>query len=271
LYNTTQNGYVPRSLNDIFELLRDGINEQFGTSYTAEEFEGTNLYKYFYVFAQMLEQCEVDTSQIFEKLKDYIATTNEKIAIPKTPVEGLIEAFSDLGFVISVKPQTADDAGTLSVCVDVDETADDYSTKKATILQGLCDYTVAGLFCDGTETGNITLSNNQVFEFAYFLPTRYETNLKLTITLSGNTPYIPDSIVEIKSKLIANIKELYRLGLNFEPAKYYTISRDVPQASSVLLQYKNSATSDEYVSDIFVAEFQDLFEFSEDNIEVVIV
>jgi len=47
------------------------VNTQFGQSYTMDTFIGTNLYKYFYALAQLLQENEVKTSEIFLKLQQY--------------------------------------------------------------------------------------------------------------------------------------------------------------------------------------------------------
>ncbi|MDR0676047.1 MAG: hypothetical protein LBF97_03285 [Elusimicrobiota bacterium] len=268
---TKENGYIPTTFDDIMIKLMQGINSQFNTNYTIETFQGTNFYKYFYALAQLLAQDEIDTSLIFERYKDYIRTTNEKIAIPKTPIIGLIDTFDKNGIKISVRKVTTDNAGRLAVCALLDASASDYQQKKQLVLEILAQYTVAGLFYDGTETGSITLSNNQVFDFAFYLPNYFSTNLKLTINLSHNTQLISESIDVIQKTLLNNIAANYSLGVDFEPEKYFTISRDANYASKVLLEYSNSKTSNVFVSSIYTASFQDFFTFDQQNVEVIIV
>ena len=47
-----ETGYVPLNIDDIMSSIMDGVNAQFGTSYTIETFTGTNMYKYFLILGQ---------------------------------------------------------------------------------------------------------------------------------------------------------------------------------------------------------------------------
>jgi tryptophanase len=72
------------------ELVREGVNDQFGSSYAAETFQGTNFYKYFYALVQRLQENEVKTSEIVLKLQQYFEITNEEITRPNTTHPGLL-------------------------------------------------------------------------------------------------------------------------------------------------------------------------------------
>lgn len=265
-YTTDQN-YIPDTFADIMNSFMQGVNARFGTSFTKETFVGTGFYKYFYEVAQNILTAENTFAEAYAKLQDYFRHTNETIAIPKTPREGLIKTFADAGYVVSLEPQTEDNAGTLGVCVLVDPSAENYAAQKSQILTMLKDYTVAGLYYAGTERGEVTLSNGQVFEFAFYTPSKKDASLKLDITLSKNSTVLADKEDEVKDKLLANLAQLYTLGNNFEPEKYFTISRDAPYASAVKLQWK---TDGAYSSAVYPADFRDLLQFSKDRIEVVI-
>lgn len=117
-----ENGYTPRSFNELMDLLRQGVNTQFGTSYTTESFVGTNLYKYFYQLVQMAQENEVKTAEIFQKLQQYIALTNEAIQRPSVSNPGLLEAFASEDYVVSVRPATEATRGIIAICVDIAET-----------------------------------------------------------------------------------------------------------------------------------------------------
>jgi hypothetical protein len=120
-----ENGYVPTDIDAIMLSIMNNINTQFAsqltTPYTAETFAGTNFYKYFYALAQKLQENEVKTSEIFSKLQQYIAQTNEDISRPVVTGPGVIEALETAGYVSSVKPPEDADAGKIFVCVDVDD------------------------------------------------------------------------------------------------------------------------------------------------------
>lgn len=267
---TDENNYVPETFNDLMIRFMNGVNARFGTSYTQESFVGTGWYKFFYIIAQNILTVENLFAETYAKLQDYIRTTNEKIAIPKTPREGLIKTFAERGYTISIEPQTLSNAGKLGVCVDTDGTAADYATKKQEILDILKDYTVAGLYYNGDQTGTSRLSNGQDFDFAFYLPTRRNMYLKLTVQLSQNTNIVADSIDTIQEKLLANLAALYKLGNNFEPDKYFTISRDAQYASKITLEYSFTGEEGSYASSVYMADFKELFLFESSHIEVVI-
>lgn len=265
--------YTPLSFDSIMASLMQGYNTQFGTSYTVETFEGTNAYKFLYAVAQRIMDAENDTAEIYSKLQDYLRTVNETIAIPKTPIEGLIQTFAENDLLVSVDDMTSGNAGTLSVCVNVDpeETDPDYDTVTLPkIIELLALNTSAGLAFDGTEEGNYTFSNGQTLGFAYHLPDITNITLRATISISVNNRYSVDHEADVKAKIIANMAALYGLGMDFEPKKYLDISRDAPYASSVLLEWSDDAGSN-WHSTVFTAAFDDLFVLENGATDIVSV
>lgn len=265
-YSDDQN-YVPDSFQDLMTQFMQGVNKMFDTNFTYERFVGTGFYKYFFIIAQQILDAENAFAECYAKLQDYIRTTNETIAIPKTPREGLLKVFADKGYSISLEPQTLENAGKLGLCVDVDPEGGQFDDQKQEILQTLKDCTVAGLYYAGEHRGMVRLTNGQDFDFAFYTPVRYDACLKLTIKLSKNTNMVADTPARIKEKLLANLADAYRLGNNFEPEKYFTISRDAPYAGAVSLEWK---TVGKYSKDVYEADFKELFIFDQDRIEVVI-
>jgi hypothetical protein len=129
------NGYLPVSVGTIIDSIRQRINTVFGQSYTAETFVGTGWYKYAYAIAQRIQENEVKASETFQKLQEYVSLTNEKIKRPSVTNVGLLNAFSDADYIASVKPIVEEDAGLVSICVQIDE---DITGKQA---QGLVEIT----------------------------------------------------------------------------------------------------------------------------------
>ncbi len=250
-------GYVPDTVEDLMALVMANVNTQFGTTYDFPSFVGTNFYKYFYALIQLLQENEVKTSEIFLKLQQYFIITNENIIRPVVTPPGLLEVLLDAGYTASVKPMIEDDAGLCSVCVDTDSDADDYDDVKLAINTILKDSVVAGVVTQGDQTNTIVLSNGQPFDFKFFLPDPTPVLLKLTLVVSDNNQFAIDDAVDIKLKLVEQVEARYRLGLDFEPQKYFSIT-DAPWASSVVLQYDIGGG---YVSTIFEAEFDDLLTF----------
>lgn len=168
-----ENGYLPVTIATIMEGIRTNINIQFGTSYTAETFVGTNHYKVFYALAQRVQAGEVKTSEIFLKLQQYIAITNERISRPVNTNPGLIEKFLSLGYTAAVKPMIDADAGKIHICVDADEgeraAGDVTITAYANLISGTADVVAvagvnftaqAGAATPGTGTFQASTSNN---------------------------------------------------------------------------------------------------------------
>lgn len=116
-----ESGYTPTDIDSIMLSIMDNINVQFSTSYSVETFVGTNFYKYFYALAQRMQENEVKTSEIFQKLQEYFDITNERIQRPVVTPPGIIENLATLGYVASVKPMVEADAGKCSICVDADD------------------------------------------------------------------------------------------------------------------------------------------------------
>ncbi len=379
-------GYLPATIEQIVASFRTDINTQFGTTYDADTFLGTNFYKYFYAIAQRLQENEVKTSEIFLNLQQYFDETNENIQRPNTTHPGIIDYFAARDYLASTKAPADADAGKLFVCVDVDDdharglatitsyanlvsgtddsitvgatlftaqagaatpgaatfqaatsnaltaaslalqinnhatagalvdawvdtsgaaviirakargtagnsialaytdndtnvgatvsgatltggnTAtldyDDVRLAIATIIKDCC---VAGVVSQGDEVESITLPNNQSFDFKFSLPTRTAIDLKLTITLSGNNQFNVLTDAQVAQILFDNITARYKLGLDFEPQRYFSIL-DAPWAANVLLEYDMGGG---FVSTVFNSEFDDLFTFALVDITVV--
>jgi hypothetical protein len=252
-------GYVPQTIEQLMDSVRVNINDQFGTTYTAQTFVGTNFYKYFYSLIQRLQENEVKTAEIFLKLQDYFKLTNERISRPVVTPQGLIDAFSRIGMVASVKAPNSSEAGEVHICVDLDDTAPDYAAKRLEACTLIKDSVAAGIVSMGTESESIVLSNGQSFDFKFDLPNRIRTYLRLTLTLSENNQVQIGDPTATRQKLLSNIAARYSLGRNFEPQTYFTVV-DAPWCSQVLLEYSDDNTT--WVSTVFDAEHDDLFTFS---------
>ncbi len=126
---------------------------------------------------------------------------------------------------------------------------------------------VAGVVSQGTEEESIVLSNAQAFDFKYNLPNRIEVLLRLTLTTSENNEVVISSPEDIKALLMANIAEKYRLGRNFEPQRYASVI-DYPWAQSVLLEYSVDGGG-AYLTAVYDADYDDLFEIALENISLV--
>lgn len=269
-----ENGYIPSTISAIMANFRNKINAQFGTNYDEATFEGTNFYKYFYAIAQKLQESEVKTSEIFLKLQQYYEEINAKISRPVNTNFGIVDKFLAEGYTASVKPMILADAGKINICVDVEKFEEDgvtelatYPATKTALCKLISEITVAGGVTQGAETEAVVLSNGQSFDFAYHLPNKIPVLLRLTLTTSENNQFVIGNPDDTKAKLFSNINELYRLGLNFEPQRYFT-RVEAPWTSTILLEWSDDAGST-WNSTVYDADFDDLFTFGLDDITLV--
>jgi len=262
-----ENGYIPLSIDVIMNTIMEGINTQFGTSYTNETFLGSNFYKYFYTLAQRAQENEIKTSEIFIKLQQYFDFINERISRPVNTNMGIIDRFAVEGYVASVKPMVVADAGKIHICVNTDGDADDYAAVKIAICELIAEITVGGTVSIGTESESIVLSNGQAFDFKFNLPTEIPIKLKLTVAVSENNQVVIGSPDDVKNTLFANISARYRLGKNFEPQRYFSVI-DAPWAAYVTLEYSMDAGAT-WVTAVFDSEYNELLTFGLADIELV--
>lgn len=262
-----ENGYIPTDIPTIMSSLMPLINTQFGTSYTTETFVGTNLYKYFYALAQKLQENEVKTSEIFAKLQQYIAITNERISRPVNTNPGIVDKLLAEGYVASVKPMIDADAGKINICIDTDETADDYEETKLALCTLISQITVAGAVTQGAEVETIVLTNGQAFDFKFHLPNRIPIKLKLTLTLSENNQVVIGNPDDVKVLLLANISSRYKLGRNFEPQRYFSVS-DAPWTSQVKLEWSTDGGST-WNSTVYDAAYDALYTYGLADVTLV--
>lgn len=262
-------GYVPTSFAAVMEAVRIRLNAAFGTNFTADSFVGTNWYKYFYTLVQRLMENETKTSEIFLKLSQYISTTNQSIQRPSVSFPGLIDSFASKGYVVSLKPNLLVDAGTMSICVDVNASDPNYAAIKLELATNIKNFVAAGMVSLGTQVQSIVLSNGQAFDFKYYLPTYIPVKLRVTLTTSDNTLIPTPSDVEIRTELYTNAKMRYRLGWDFEPQRYFN-SSDAPWAATVLVEWSSNGGST-WNSTVYEADFKDLFTFALSDVTVVVV
>lgn len=116
-----ESGYTPTDIETIMISIMDNINIQFGTSYSIDSFIGTNFYKFLYTMAQRVQQNEIKTSEVFQKLQQYFIITNERIQRAVVTPPGIIENFAANDYVASVKKMIEADAGKINICVDADD------------------------------------------------------------------------------------------------------------------------------------------------------
>lgn len=143
----------------------------------------------------------------------------------------------------------------------------DFDAVREEICELIKDSVPAGIVTQGDQVQSITLSNDQSFDFKFNLPTRITTLLRLTITVSDNNQYAILSDSDVAELLLENLTARYRLGLDFEPQRYFSIL-DAPWAASVLLEWSINDGAD-YYSTVNDLEYNELMEVALADIEVV--
>jgi hypothetical protein len=152
-------GYIPLSIDQLMEIIRENVNTQFGTSYTSDTFVGTNFYKYFYAIVQRLQENEIKTAEILSRMQDYFTITNDKIQRPNTTHPGIYDYFLSKGYFVSTKPPDDADAGKAFLCVDVE---DNHARGKITIssyanlVSGTDDSITVGATVFTAQSGTVT-------------------------------------------------------------------------------------------------------------------
>jgi hypothetical protein len=157
---STDQGYIPNTIETLMSSVRENVNTQFGTSYTASNFVGTNFYKYFYALIQRLQENEVKTSEIVLKLQQYFEVTNEEIQRPLTTHPGIVALLAEEGYVASTKPPETADAGKVFVCVDVEDNhavGEVEITSYANLVSGTDDSVTVGATVFTAQSGSVTL------------------------------------------------------------------------------------------------------------------
>lgn len=261
--------YIPPTFDELLQIVFEKWNTEFKTNFDVQTFKGTNAYRFAYVFIQTQIEQQAAVAEIYEKLQVYFESINAYISDPTTTNNGIIDAFKENGYVASVRDNTQTQAGRLAVAVDVDTTAEDYEDKKQEILTIIKDNSVGGLFYDGSESGDLQLSNGQVMPFRFSPSSKFATSITITITYARGSKYARLTDDQVKEKLLFNLAALYGQGQDFAPAKYYEINRDAPYAANIDLLYSNSKTGGSLVSTIYKSTYTDLFTFSADSITVI--
>lgn len=266
------NGYSPRSYEAILADCVQVVNQEFGTSYTSQSFVGTNLWKYLYATIQGMMTIENNISELGVKLQDYIRTQNEELIIHRSSVDGFMQAMEDeLGLISSLKPCESDaDAGEIYLAVDIDSAGSDYADKKQQIFNVMHKYLTAGLHYNGTETGTVTATNGQVFNYAYELPTKKALKIKIQVRVSENNNLFIETTNNIKEKFLENFSNLYRLGFDFEPQQYLNISRDLPFASEITTQYSTNSGSS-WATGVLESDYKTKYTIDNASVEVEVV
>ncbi len=144
---------------------------------------------------------------------------------------------------------------------------EDYDDVRLRLCGYVRDCVVAGVVSQGTEIEAITLSNNQSFNFKYNLPNRIPVLLRVTLSLSLNNNFSVGSPDDVKASLVANIAERYKLGMNFEPQRYFSIL-DAPWAQTVLLEWSDDDGAN-WHSTVYEAAYDEVFTFELGDITIV--
>lgn len=270
-YSVT-NGYAPRDYETILAQCVQIVNEEFGTSYTSQSFTGTNLWKFLYTTIQGLMTVENNIAELGVKLQDYIRTQNESLIIPRSSYDGIMDILkTEMGLVSSIKRiEDESEAGQIFLAIDIDNTSEDYEDRKNSIFKILHENMGAGLFYNGTETGQVTATNGQLFDYAFNLAAETALKIKIRVRVSENSNLFVKTPTEIKAKFLENFGKFYRMGYDFEPQIYLCRDRDLPFASEINITYSTDGGAS-YKSTILEAAYDKKFTIAENDVDVEVI
>ena len=264
-----ENGYSPRTEEDILSDLVDSVNFNYKTSYTPETFVGTNLHKLYYPGMQLIMGVENGLGSIAAKVQDYISYINKTIAYPKSSPNGIMNEIKNKWNVdASVMPiNNVDDRGKCFIACDVDKSAAGYDELKQNIINTIGECVSAGCAFNGTETGIFVGNNGQNFQIAYEIPTEVNMTVKIVATVSRNSKdFIP--IENVVSNLYQEkFKAAYRLGFDFEPDAYLC-KDDLPWASNISVTYQVNGAGD-FTGNVYKAAYNQKIVLTSVSTEIV--
>ena len=265
-----ENGYSPRTFEDILAEYTTAINNRFGTSYTPESIVGTDWYKYAYSNIQIVMNVENRIAEISTKIQDYITYINDSIKLPKSSPDGLMQALqNDLGVISSIRPvDNESDAGHLLLACDVDTSAEDYADLKQRIFDKIGECCTTGLYFPNTQTerGTFTAINGQDFPAAYALPVLKEFYVKITVTVSRNTKLFIPIELQVVNLFTEKFNAAYRFGYDFEP-DIYLCQDDLPWASEIKVEYSTDNT--DWQTEVYKAAYNEKIVLKQVSAEII--
>lgn len=159
-----ENGYQPRTFEQLLQEYTDGVNQQYGTSYDTTTIVGTEFYRVGYTAIQLVMQAEAKTAEISAELTDYIRTVNENIKLPRSTIDGFIggllapESEGGLGLISTIKDIVdEEEAGNMFLVVDADDgenaTGNATITNYANLISGTDDSITIGATVFTAQSG----------------------------------------------------------------------------------------------------------------------
>ena len=264
---STENGFTPRTFDDVMETLRLSFSQQFGVDYSAEVFKGTNFYKFCYRVAQSILEQDILAQNIYEYYLNYVQDKNFKINTPIGSYDFLIDKFNLITIEVGFASVTQDNAGTIQMAVNLTGTEDNYVDLKDSIGNIFRDFTVAGTNFVGDETIDRNLSNGQVVTYRYELAERIPAILRCTFTISENNQAYVMTEDEVKQTILDNLTQKYRIGMDFEPQRYANATL-FPFAATVLLEWSTN-NGVNWSSDVNPLNYNQRFIITVDDITIV--
>lgn len=225
-FDTLMNSYF-----EAFKSAGDGVYSELDFA----RFEASREYEQFYAACQIDMALQTKASQTFDEVIEYLNDTALKIQSPSTVYTMIAKNIKDtFGFDASAKPMIEADRGKAHIAIDYEPDAET-NQQIAEFLKEKC--IVAGVVTIGDISATVTLSNGQPFDYAWTTAKNTDLDFKVTIKVSRNSSSSVDSKNEVIAKFLDNFANLYQMGWDIEPEKYYEVNRDAPYASEVITEY----------------------------------
>lgn len=250
-------------LNDVFETLNKKILDPQITK--------DSLVDAFLNYTNLNNEnipIKISIKQIINPVNDYNNLESKLNNLIKSNGGNLTssEAQELLNNLLNIK----NSAGNMYCCIDTDENYSKIS--KQDICKIFNKHTPFGLIYHGDEIEQYNLSNGDIFDYKWSLPTDIKIWLKVDIKTSRNNFDIPiDSIDNIKIKLQNNLNLYYKVGSDFTPEKYLEINNDLPFSSEIKLYWSLNSNNfpieeiEDWTEEIKLSDYKDklIFDLNE--------
>lgn len=220
------------------QLFYQAFVDRFPEAATSKtQFLGSYEYQALYPAMQlMVENGELTLDALNEVLIS-IEQINQEIRRPAVLQSRVTERFAEFGYEATIRAADATTKGIVAICVDAHGGDEDFI---GTLIRD--EMLPAGQHMEGDVIYSTALSNGQALDIKWTLPQDSTKDYRVTITRARGSKYPVDTNEVILEKFYANYNEIMGIGTDITPQVYLTV-RDLPWASSVLVEWTNDGTT----------------------------
>ncbi len=270
-------GFNPLSFTEEKQLIIDIWNQQTGSTYTLENIVGTDLDLVFNCLANYNIYNQTEASSIVAKNMLFLQSGQLKVdaglyswnafqvfmkkkgfLVSREPYNETLEIYNfiqlaiannvDVNAVNTLKAKldtlyaSGNDAWNGALKLYIHDTKEVPTPDNDVLALIFNNYQVSDKYI-GNITANLPDSQGNYYTYAYTKAV-VNSNCKIKVKIFekqiSNLPYTSD--IEIKEKVVANYKEDYTLGKDFEPI-YYLNLQDVPSAVAIEMYFSKDGNN----------------------------